>query len=237
MYMKKLLILINFSFIYVLQGQISSREINNVDVSPIDHLKIEVYKSIILSKEFKSNKQCHVVGINSVSLNMDYYPKGYSTGGSLGFYYTNLDITKDSVSVKELRKDLPKKYWIFEDLRKFLGVEFDREYISAFLNTDSLYIPQKIDFITDLCESSFDIIKIYAPLDKWIDFYEKYYDRSYNSEVLIPVKYELLSNGNRSIEKEKYYLFKIKIGYNDKGKLEIIKEIISGIKEERDIIR
>ncbi len=39
------------------------------------------------------------------------------------------------------------------------------------------------------------------------------------------------------LEKEKYYLFKIKIGYNDKGKLEIIKEIISGIKEERDIIR
>ena len=154
--MKKLSILINFSFIYILQGQISSREINNVDVSPINHLKIEVYKSIILSKEFKSNKQCHVVGINSVSLNMDYYPKGYS----LGFYYTNLDITKDSVSVKELRKDLPKKYWIFEDPRKFLGVEFDREYISALLNTDSLYIPQKIDFITDLCESSFDIIKM-----------------------------------------------------------------------------
>lgn len=98
--MKKFLILINFFFIYILKGQIITREINNVDVSPIDHLKIEVYKSIIFSKEFKSNKQCHVVEINSVSLNMDYYPKGYSTGSSLGFYYTNLDINKDSVSVK-----------------------------------------------------------------------------------------------------------------------------------------
>lgn len=244
MCIKKLLILINFSFIYVFQGQISSREINNVNVSPIDQLKIEVYKSIILSKEFKSNKQCHVVGINSVSLNMDYYPKGYSTGGSLGFYYTNLDMTKDSVSVKELRKDLPKKYWIFEDLRKFLGVEFDREYISEFLNTDSLYIPQKIDFTTDLCESSFDIIKIYEPIDKWMKIYQKYYskhpielnDKYENYEVVIPVKYESLSKGHMFLEKEKYYLFKIKIGYNDKGKLEIIKEIISGIKEERDII-
>ncbi|WP_303849350.1 hypothetical protein [Apibacter mensalis] len=234
--MKKLLILINFSFIYVLQGQISSREINNVDVSPIDHLKIEVYKSIILSKEFKSNKQCHVVGINSVSLNMDYYPKGYSTGGSLGFYYTKLDITKDSVSVKELRKDLPKKYWIFEDSDRFFGVQVGADYIYNLKKNNIEYVPKNIDFEPDVCDFSFDIIKIYAPLDKWIVFYEKYYDRSYNSEVLIPVKYELLSNGNRSIEKEKYYLFKIKIGYNDKGKLEIIKEIISGGKEERDII-
>lgn len=126
-----------------------------------------------------------------------------------------------------------------------MGFEFDREYISALLNTDSLYIPQKIDFITDLCESSFDIIKIYEPIDKWIKIYQKYYskhplelnDKYENYEVVIPVKYESLSKGHMFLEKEKYYLFKIKIGYNDKGKLEIIKEIISGIKEERDIIR
>lgn len=234
MCIKKILILINIFLINQFHGQsISNKE--DALISFIDFFKTEVYKSIILSKEFKSNKKCHIIGINGLSLNIGH-TAGFATGGSNGYLYNDIHITKDSISVKELRKELPKKYWIFEDSDRFFGVQVGADYIYNLKKNNIEYLPKNIDFEPDVCDFSFDIIKIYKPLDKWIDFYEKYYDRSYNSEVLIPVKYELLSNGNRSIEKEKYYLFKIKIGYNDKGKLEIFKEIISGGKEERDII-
>ncbi len=234
----KLLTLLSLVFVCFLKGQIIERK-EKGRINPIDYLKTEVYKSIILSEEFKSNKKCHIVGINTTSLKMDY-----SIGSPLGDYFYNVQVVKDSISVKKLREELSEKYWVFEDSKKFLGVEYDMSYISSLERSDSLYAPKYLAYDYDVCNNSIDVIKIYDPLDKWIKFYVNYYSNHpikiskefQNYEVVIPVKYELLSKGHMFLEKEKYYLFKIKIGYNDKGKLEVIKEIINGIKEERDII-
>ncbi|TWP26672.1 hypothetical protein ETU09_08900 [Apibacter muscae] len=225
--MKKHLIGISFFLTTLMIGQVQESSINMVD-----KFKVAVYQSIINSKEFKSNKSCHIVGIKPIALTMDY-----SIGSTLGDLFYNVKETSDTVIIKELRKKKKKKTWIFKEPDESLLGGYNLTYVSALMDSDSLYIPQNIDFEADLCKSNLDIIKIYEPLDKWMDFYKKYYSKEFkNYQVVIPVKYVSLTQGSMFPEKEKYYLFKISIGYNKKADLEIVKEIIEGIKEEREII-
>ena len=196
MHIKKLLILINVLSISFVCSQTTSKDI----LRKVNHFKVEVYKAIVLSEEFKSNKNCHIVGINTVSLNMEY-----SGNGPIRFFFYDIQITKDSISVQKLREELSKKYWIFEDSSDFLGIGYREDYIDNIIKTDSLYIP---DFFQDeVCKFNYDIIKIYQPLDKWLDFHSKSYNWNLqNYEVVIPVKYESLSKGHMFKKKNIIYL-------------------------------
>ena len=78
MHIKKLLILINVLSISFVCSQTTSKDI----LRKVNHFKVEVYKAIVLSEEFKSNKNCHIVGINTVSLNMEY-----SGNGPIGSFF------------------------------------------------------------------------------------------------------------------------------------------------------
>ncbi|TWP28246.1 hypothetical protein ETU08_11085 [Apibacter muscae] len=97
--MKKHLIGISFFLTTLMIGQVQESSINMVD-----KFKVAVYQSIINSKEFKSNKSCHIVGIKPIALTMDY-----SIGSTLGDLFYNVKETSDTVTIKELRKKKKKK--------------------------------------------------------------------------------------------------------------------------------
>lgn len=104
--MKKYLIGISFFLTTLMIGQVQESSINMVD-----KFKVAVYQSIINSKEFKSNKNCHIVGIKPIALTMDY-----SIGSTLGDLFYNVKEISDTLSIKELRKNKKKKLGFLKNL-------------------------------------------------------------------------------------------------------------------------
>ncbi len=166
----------------------------------VDMVKKEVYKEIIFSDKLKRDKKCHIVTIPNVSLGQEKIPERY---------YPKLIEKKDSVSLEMLRKRLPDNYWVYGVDNPLVYTNYGEDYINYF---DKLNDPYGPDYLQNLeCNASFDIIKIYEPFDKWVKLYNSPHD---SVKIIIPVKYESLSDGHMFLEKEKYLLYKIELYEN-----------------------
>ncbi|QYN48338.1 hypothetical protein GYM73_01440 [Apibacter sp. ESL0432] len=186
--MKKLLILINFFFIYVLQGQIDT-----LKLSYVNKVKEEIYKSILFSEELQSDEKCHIVIVQPISLSMDF-------NSQIGFH--NIKKEKDSVSILNLRNSLSENYRVYSIEDKLSNTVQGNELVSQLQRMDSLYAKRNLQ--KDICDSSFDVIKIQEPLDSWMKIYKANVLLN-KANVVIPVIYESL------IEKPKYLLYKIEL--------------------------
>ena len=186
--MKKLLILINFTFIYVLQGQIDT-----LKLSYVNKAKEEVYKSILFSEELQNDEKCHIVIVQPTSLSMDF-------NSQIGFH--NIKKEKDSVSILNLRNSLSENYRVYSIEDKLSNTVQGNELVSQLQRMDSLYAKRNLQ--KDICDSSFDVIKIQEPLDSWMKIYKANVLLN-KANVVIPVIYESL------IEKPKYLLYKIEL--------------------------
>ena len=201
MYMKKLLILINFLFIYVLQGQIDT-----LKLSYLNKVKEEIYKSILFSEELQSDEKCHIVIVQPISLSMDF-------NSQIGFH--NIKKEKDSVSILNLRNSLSENYRVYSIEDKLSNTVQGYELVSQLQRMDSLYAKRNLQ--KDICDSSFDVIKIQEPLDSWMKIYKANVLLN-KANVVIPVIYESL------IEKPKYLLYKIEL-YEGSTRVKSIKVV------------
>ncbi|WP_303849349.1 hypothetical protein [Apibacter mensalis] len=186
--MKKLLILINFFFIYVLQGQIDT-----LKLSYVNKVKEEIYKSILFSEELQSDEKCHIVIVQPISLSMDF-------NSQIGFH--NIKKEKDSVSILNLRNSLSENYRVYSIEDKLSNTVQGYELVSQLQKMDSLYAKRNLQ--KDICDSSFDVIKIQEPLDSWMKIYKANILLN-KANVVIPVIYESFK------EKPKYLLYKIEL--------------------------
>ncbi|QYN50278.1 MULTISPECIES: hypothetical protein [Apibacter] len=199
--MKKLLILINFLFIYVLQGQIDT-----LKLSYLNKVKEEIYKSILFSEELQSDEKCHIVIVQPISLSMDF-------NSQIGFH--NIKKEKDSVSILNLRNSLSENYRVYSIEDKLSNTVQGYELVSQLQRMDSLYAKRNLQ--KDICDSSFDVIKIQEPLDSWMKIYKANVLLN-KANVVIPVIYESL------IEKPKYLLYKIEL-YEGSTRVKSIKVV------------
>ena len=208
MYSKKVLLFLSLLFLCIIRGngQNNCSYYGNLCQAEIDTVKLNVYKSILLSKEIKSDEKCHIVIIQPVSLSMNF-------ASQIGFF--NIKEEKDSVSVINLRSSLPKSYWIYSIEYKLSNTIQKYELISKLLKIDSLYTPRYLQ--EDICEDSFDVIKIQEPLDNWMDIYQQNIFKG-KASVVIPVIYESF------IDKPKYLLYKIEL-YEGSTKVKSVKTV------------
>ena len=199
--MKKLLILINFFFIYVLQGQIDT-----LKLSYVNKVKEEIYKSILFSEELQSDEKCHIVIVQPISLSMDF-------NSQIGFH--NIKKEKDSVSILNLRNSLSENYRVYSIEDKLSNTVQGYELVSQLQRMDSLYAKRYLQ--KDICDSSFDVIKIQEPLDSWMKIYKANILLN-KANVVIPVIYESFK------EKPKYLLYKIEL-YEGSTKVKSMKVV------------
>ncbi len=214
MYNKKVLLFLSLFFfeIALLSGQIKdSCSMYSICNSRIDTVKLNIYKSILLSKELQNNKKCHIVGVNPISLDMKYSP-GY------GAMFYDIKEIEDSTSINNLKKSFPKSYRFYSINDKLSNSLQNKEYIyyleRSTKNDDvySLYY-----FYDEICDNNFDIIKIQEPLDNWIRIYEANILLN-KANVVIPVIYESF------IDKPKYLLYKIEL-YEGSTKVKSVKTV------------
>ncbi len=195
------LILFSLLALVIVRGQEKcSSYFNSFCEKEFNNVRINTYKAIIFSKELESNSKCHLVTIQSVSLDMKYeYPRG--------FY--DIKESKDSISIDSLRKQLPESYRIYEVKDHLTNISYGSDYLDYFINSDNLHIPKNLE--DETCNLSYDVIRIYEPLDKWAATYSSNVANSSSKEI-IPVMYEKLKDG--FIVDRKYLLYEIEIESN-----------------------
>jgi len=180
-------------------------QVDSLQLPYADRAKEEIYKSIIFSKELKSDEKCHIVIIQPISLSMDF-------ASQIGFY--NIKKEKDSISLMNLRNSLPESYRIYSIEDKLSNTVKGYDLIYGLQRLDSSYMPR--NFEEDICEDSFDVIKIQEPLDSWMEIYEANVFLG-KARVVMPVIYE-------SFHKIKYLLYKIEL-YEGSTRVKFIKVV------------
>ena len=168
-------------------------QIDTLKLSYVNKAKEEVYKSILFSEELQNDEKCHIVIVQPTSLSMDF-------NSQIGFH--NIKKEKDSVSILNLRNSLSENYRVYSIEDKLSNTVQGYELVSQLQRMDSLYAKRYLQ--KDICDSSFDVIKIQEPLDSWMKIYKANVLLN-KANVVIPVIYESL------IEKTKYLLYKIEL--------------------------
>ncbi|MGM5630694.1 hypothetical protein O2K51_07290 [Apibacter raozihei] len=184
----------------------------NLCYPKIDTVKLNIYESILFSKEIKNDRKCHIVTIKPRALHTSYVQ-------NYGFYKTKE--VEDTTSVKNLRKKMPESYSIYSINDDLANSIESQEYLRYLNNIereksqDTLYVEKFL--YEDICENSYDIIKIQAPLDSWAKVYEANILLN-KASVIIPVIYESF------IDKPKYLLYKIEL-YKGSTKVKSVKVV------------
>ena len=198
MYNKKALLFLSLFFckLNLFSGQIKdSCSMYRICYSEIDTVKLNIYKSILNSKELQNNKKCHIVGVSPISLNMKYSP-GYEA-----MFYDIKEI-EDTISVNNLINSYPETYRFYSinnKLSNSLDIKEYMYYLDILEGKNDLYT---LDYFYDeICNNNLDIIKIQEPLDSWMKIYKANVLLN-KANVVIPVIYESL------MEKPKYLLYK-----------------------------
>ncbi|QII72814.1 hypothetical protein [Apibacter sp. B2966] len=168
--------------------------------------KEEVYKSILFSEELQSDEKCHIIIVQPTSLRMDF-------NSQIGFH--NIKKEKDSVSILNLRNSLSENYRVYSIEDKLSNTVQGYELVSQLQRMDSLYAKRNLQ--KDICDSSFDVIKIQEPLDSWMKIYKANILLN-KANVVIPVIYESFK------EKPKYLLYKIEL-YEGSTKVKSMKVV------------
>ncbi|WP_128330555.1 hypothetical protein [Apibacter sp. HY039] len=210
MYNKKVLLFLSLFFIEtsLLNGQIKdSCSMYSICDSEIDTVKLNIYKSILQSQELQKNKQCHIVGVDPISLDMKYSP-GYEAR----FY--DIKEIDDSTSIYNLKNFFPNSYKFYFIRDKVSNSLENKDYIFYLERLEEKNDTHSLNYFYDeICENSYDIIKIQAPLDSWAKVYEANILLN-KASVIIPVIYESF------IDKPKYLLYKIEL-YKGSTKVKI----------------
>lgn len=168
-------------------------QIDTLKLSYVNKAKEEVYKSILFSKELQNDEICHIVIVQPTSLRMDF-------NSQIGFH--NIKKDKDSVSILNLRNSLSENYRVYSIEDKLSNTVQGYELVSQLQRMDSLYAKRNLQ--KDICDSSFDVIKIQEPLDSWMKIYKANILLN-KANIVIPVIYESFK------EKPKYLLYKIEL--------------------------
>ncbi|MXO34837.1 hypothetical protein GFU95_06715 [Apibacter sp. B3889] len=168
--------------------------------------KEAVYKSILFSEELQNDEICHIVIVQPTSLRMDF-------NSQIGFH--NIKKEKDSVSILNLRNSLSENYRVYSIEDKLSNTVQGYELVSQLQRMDSLYAKRNLQ--KDICDSSFDVIKIQEPLDSWMKIYKANILLN-KANVVIPVIYESF------MEKPKYLLYKIEL-YEGSTKVKSMKVV------------
>jgi hypothetical protein len=132
----------------LIKGQNYNCPMHDICQPRIDTVKLNVYKSILFSKELKNEEKCHIVVIQPISLSMNF-------ASQIGLF--NIKEERDSISVINLRSLLPKSYWIYSIEYKLAYTIKGHDLISKLQKTDNLYTPRCLE--ENICIGSFDVIK------------------------------------------------------------------------------
>ena len=181
-------------------------QIDTLKLSYVNKAKEEVYKSILFSEELQSDEKCHIIIVQPTSLSMDF-------NSQIGFH--NIKKEKDSVSILNLRNSLSENYRVYSIEDKLSNTVQGYELVSQLQRMDSLYAKRNLQ--KDICDSSFDVIKIQEPLDSWMKIYKANILLN-KANVVIPVIYESF------MEKPKYLLYKIEL-YEGSTKVKSMKVV------------
>ncbi len=198
--MKKFLILFSIVFINNLQAQFFRPKV-------IDSIKVEIYKSILFSKELRNTRDAYLVSIQTINTKIDVQ-RGYMS------FIRSIEKVRDSTSVNKLKSLLPNSYYIFEE------TETDK------LEDRGAMIAAKFDFQDSkkalFYKYTYTYIRIYEPLTKWTNLF-LYFHAIENGMPyeIIPV---LCVDIKRDTEvSRKYYLYKTT--FSVEGKIESVEVV------------
>lgn len=199
------LLLLNIS---VLKGQNCYNKCLNRKL--IDSTKIEVYKSILLSKEIKKKNEFYLINIETLDLDVDLN-KIFAM--DVVFFYDKIKEQSDTISIKKLTKELPYYYKIYGELEEGKYIEYDRR---------REMLQQSFFEYYDWKITDYTYVQIYKPLTNWINLYF-YLSNVTEGEPyeIIPILYTRIKN-NEEIEK-KYMLYRVT--FSKEGKIESVKVV------------